>query len=103
VWDTAAIPNNADLVCYVFHHWQGQKVDRSEVVVTTATCTPVPREEYDGHGLPAWYLFRSVPRRLCPRAGDCASCPYVLGELVQQEHDAAMPQRLEHGGYSLSM
>lgn len=53
MWNTAAVPNDGDLICYVFHHWSGRSVDRSEIIVSAAGCTPVPRAEYDDNGLPA--------------------------------------------------
>lgn len=83
--DPSSAQNRDDLVCYVFHHWSGHEVDRSEVVVTTASCTPIPREEVDRHGLSAWYLFRSVPRGLCAQAGQCTRCVYALGESSREE------------------
>lgn len=85
MWDTATAPNSGELICYVFHHWSGRGVDRSEVVVSAAGCTPVPHAECDGHDLPEWFLFRSVPRRLCPQAGACTRCTYALGEVVADD------------------
>lgn len=81
MWNTAAPRTDGETVCYIFHHWSGRAVDQSEIVVSDASCTPVPREEFDEQGLPAWYLFRSIPQRLCPHAGDCAQCSYVLGRV----------------------
>lgn len=90
MWNTAAVPNSRDPICYVFHHWSGQAVDRSEVVVTSAGCTPLPRAEYDELGLPAWFLFRSVPQRLCPQAGKCTRCIYALGDIVGDDRGLGM-------------
>lgn len=96
MWNLHAIPTAADLICHVFHHWSGHQVDRSEIVLTTGACTPMPREGDDDHGLPAWYLARSVPRRLCPHAQNCTRCAYALGEVTGTGDQAA------RGEYSLS-
>lgn len=105
MWDTSASVPAGDLVCYVFHHWSGRLVDRSEVVLASATCTPTPREEYDHSGLPAWYLFRSIPRRLCRQAGACTGCLYALGEVTRQDCSAAspvLPPRPQPGGFTIA-
>lgn len=102
MWDQHATPYAADLVCHVFHHWSDGQVDRSEIVVTSGACTPTARAREDDHGLPAWYLARSVPRRLCPHARTCTCCAYALGEVKFEEHQAALANDLERSGYTLS-
>lgn len=103
MWTTAVVPNSGELICYVFHHWSGQAVDRSEIVVTRAGCTPLPRAEYDGHGLPEWFLFRSVPKRLCPQAGNCTRCVYALGEVVADGREAGAGAGMFAGQVGFSM
>lgn len=109
MWDTNTARTTGDQVCYIFHHWSGRVVDRSEIMVTDASCTPIPREEFDELGLPAWYLFRSIPQRLCPHAGNCSRCSYVLGEVTHLQHQGRpYPASLgtghaDHGGYALSL
>ncbi|HLO78541.1 MAG TPA: hypothetical protein VK196_18965 [Magnetospirillum sp.] len=102
MWDKLAIPSPADEVCYVFHHWSGETVNRSHVIVTTEACTPTPREGNDDQGLPAWYLARSVPRRACPHARNCIRCVYAVGEIIREDDVATLPRSLGHGDYSLS-
>lgn len=104
MWDTASAPDTGDLVCYVFHHWSGRGVDRSEIIVSAAGCTPVPRAEYDDNGLPAWFLFRSVPQRLCPQAGACTRCTYALGDVVagDRELGAQMPLGAALSGFRMA-
>lgn len=102
MWNTAPAQNTSDLVCYIFHHWSGQSVDRSEIVTAHANCTPVPRQEFDENGLPSWYLFRSIPKRLCPRAGQCRNCSYALGDTAQREQLPHGHPRLSQAGFHLS-
>lgn len=106
MWNTAAVRTTGELVCYIFHHWSGRVVDRSEIIVSDAGCTPIPREEVDDLGLPAWYLFRSIPQRLCPHAGDCGKCSYALGEVTHLHQNAPLlgamdMDHADHGGFAL--
>ncbi|MBC7906491.1 MAG: hypothetical protein H7Y60_07065 [Rhodospirillaceae bacterium] len=71
-----------ELVCYVFHHISGSLIDRSEIVVSAAGYAQPPKQETDENGLPMWFLFRSIPMRLCARAGECDQCSYILGDVT---------------------
>lgn len=82
MWNTSITQGQPELVCYVFHHFSGSVVDRSEIVVSDCGYAREPSPEADENGLPTWFLFRSIPIRLCPRAGDCGQCSYALGEVA---------------------
>lgn len=82
MWDKSNAPGKAELVCYVFHHSSGFVVDRSEIVVSDCGYVQEPKSEIDELGLPTWFLFRSIPIRLCRHAGECEQCSYALGEVA---------------------
>lgn len=69
----------ADRVCYIFHHFSGAVIDRTHIAVADAGYGWEPALESDADGCPTWFLFRSIPQRLCSHAGERDRCPYALG------------------------
>ncbi|MBC7953675.1 MAG: hypothetical protein H7Z12_17890 [Rhodospirillaceae bacterium] len=82
MWTTSNTHGKSELVCYVFHHSSGLVVDRSEIVVSDCGYAQEPKQEIDANGVSAWFLFRSIPIRLCRHAGECEQCSYALGEVT---------------------
>lgn len=101
MWTGSNQQRKTELVCYVFHHFSGLQVDRSEIVVSAAGYALEPKQEADDNELPAWFLFRSIPIRLCAHVGECHKCSYLLGVVAFSNNNPAVRPRQQRPSFQM--